>query len=136
MDMKLEDVSGELRYRADRLRSEMDLPRDPSSPDGKLLPVSMLLAVAMLDAVREEWASQENCWAAQRGGEEVIATAKELASKVHSNIGLITSGNAGQSPYMATCPQGPLLVVEMNLIGMKPLWVHYLQQARKISGDP
>lgn len=134
MALTVEDVSEEIRYRVGRLRQEMDLTSDLSTLDGKSYPPSILLAIAMLDAVRDEWDQYIKNWE----WESVRDKAKELALRDHmpESIDVITSNAPGQAPCIVNTPslisdeKLPVLAIQMNLCGMMPVWARYLNQAR------
>ena len=134
--LTLQDVSEELRYRAGRLRQEMDLPCDPSSSDDKGTPVWLCLGVAMIDAVRDEWEGKLG-----KAWPELMDRAKTLAAQEHTDVNAIVGGISGQAPCIARVPRlsrrdnaprlGEVLVTSYNLVGMRPIWAHYVQEARE-----
>jgi len=138
--LSLQEAADELRHRATRLRLEMDLGHDFSSADGQSSPVWVILAFAMLDAARDEW---------EKHGEkfpEIRDLAKKLASAEHGEIDAVVGAFPGQPPCIAKVPRlyrnpdndqrlGDVIAVGYNLAGIRPIWAHYLQEARLMLAD-
>lgn len=154
--VSLQAAADELRYRAGRLRLEMNPPLDPSRADGKGFPVQIILAIAMLDAVNAEWEAWLAGWIAnekERGVPEdfpvtsakIYERAVQLARHPWNAFSgdaperLVTNGCNGMPAIVATVEarfnskdmeKRPVQATGANLFDMKPLWAQFLWEAR------
>ncbi len=140
--MILSEVSAEIRAKAAKLRVEMHRIADLSTFDGLAHPVSMLLAVAFIDAVNDEWDAQMA--AAPPGARPIYERAIELAKKQQNLVPgdgdhrFITSLAPSQPPCVAVIkgrdwlglkPEHPVLALQYSFVGAQPIWARYLYEA-------
>lgn len=144
--LQVEDVSAELRDKARRLRQEMQLYDQNDTADGKSQPPWLLLAIAMLDAVRDEWNAQwrDSPLAMRRAMyERAVALAKVEHDRIpgDNTHELIISLPRGAVPVVAAVtarhwdPAQEKLkthehALQYNIVGARPLWSAYLNEAQ------